>query len=111
MAERTHDVACVGILVADIFAPPLPRLPTQGEILVVDDILLDTGGCAANTGVDLCKLGARVAVIGKVGNDVFAEFVRQDLSAKGLDVSAVRVSETAPTARSVILPVTGQDRR
>ena len=103
--------ALQGILVADMFVPPLPRLPAEGELLLVEDILLDTGGCAANTGVDLCKLGASTAVVGKVGNDVFADFVRQDLSSKGLDVSAIRVSNTAPTARTVILPVTGQDRR
>ena len=111
MAGSGHDVVCVGILVADMFVPPLPRLPAEGELLLVEDILLDTGGCAANTGVDLCKLGASTAVVGKVGNDVFADFVRQDLSSKGLDVSAIRVSNTAPTARTVILPVTGQDRR
>jgi len=111
MARNASDVVCVGILVADMFVPPVPRLPDEGQVLLVDNILLDTGGCAANTGVDLCKLGANTAVIGKVGNDVFADFVRQDLSAKGLDVSAIRVSTTAPTARTVILPVTGQDRR
>jgi len=111
MAENGRDVVCVGILVADMFVPPLQRLPAEGEILLVDNILLDTGGCAANASVDLRKLGASVAVIGKVGNDVFADFVRQDLSAKGLDVSAIRVSATAPTARTVILPVAGQDRR
>ena len=111
MVGSGRDVVCVGILVADMFVPPIPRLPDEGELLLVDNILLDTGGCAANTGVDLCKLGASTAVIGKVGNDVFADFVRQDLSRKGLDVSAIRVSATAPTARTVILPVTGQDRR
>jgi sugar/nucleoside kinase (ribokinase family) len=111
MAHYSPDVVCVGILVADMFVPPIPQLPGEGELLLVDNILLDTGGCAANTGVDLCKLGASTAVIGMVGNDVFADFVRQDLSGKGLDVSAIRVSTTAPTARTVILPVTGQDRR
>ncbi len=111
MSDTAHDVVCVGILVADMFVPPLARLPAEGELLLVDNILLDTGVCAANTGVDLCKLGASVAVIGKVGGDVFADFVRQDLSGKGLDVSAIRISATAPTARTVILPVSGQDRR
>jgi sugar/nucleoside kinase (ribokinase family) len=111
MTPVQPDVVCVGILVADMFVPPIARLPGEGELLLVDDILLDTGGCAANTSVNLCKLGASTAVIGMVGNDVFADFIRRDLASKGLNVSAISVSQTAPTARTVILPVAGQDRR
>ena len=29
----------------------LPELPAAGELRLVDDIPLDTGGCAANTGI------------------------------------------------------------
>jgi sugar/nucleoside kinase (ribokinase family) len=111
MSTRSFDVLCAGILVADLFVPPLPRLPLPGELQLVDDMLLSTGGCAANAAMDLARLGARVAVAGKVGNDFFADFVRQELAAKGLDVSGLRQSATAPTARTVILPVTGDDRR
>ena len=111
MLSPTPDVVCIGILVADIFAPPLPRLPDAGELLPVGELLLQTGGCAANTGADLAKLGVGVAVVGKVGHDIFADFVRRDLKEKGVDVSAIRVSATAPTSRTVILPVIGQDRR
>lgn len=111
MPGDAYDVLCVGILVADLFVPPLPRLPLPGELQLVDDMLLSTGGCAANAAMDLVRLGARVAVAGKVGNDFFAEFVRQELQAKGVDVSGLRQSASAPTARTVILPVAGDDRR
>jgi sugar/nucleoside kinase (ribokinase family) len=105
------DVVCAGILVADLFAPPLPRLPAAGELLKVDDFLLTVGGCAANTGIDLVKLGARVAVMGKVGPDVFGDFVVQDLARHGLDTSTLRRTAATGTARTVILPVVGEDRR
>jgi sugar/nucleoside kinase (ribokinase family) len=111
MPGPDYDVVCVGILVADLFVPPLPRLPIPGELQLVDDMLLSTGGCAANAAMDLARLGARVAVAGKVGNDFFAGFVRQELEAKGVDVTGIRRSATAPTASTVILPVVGQDRR
>lgn len=111
MSNPEHDVLCAGILVADLFMPPLPRLPEEGELLRVDDMLLTTGGCAANTGADLARLGARTAIVGKVGNDAFAGFIRQDLAAKGCDVSGIRASPGLPTSRTVILPVIGQDRR
>src|SRR6185436_4856254 len=102
---------CVGILVADLFVPPLPRLPIPGELQLVDDMLLAAGGCAANAAMDLAKLGVPTAVCGKVGNDFFAGFVRDELQSKGLDVTGIRASPAAPTARTVILPVTGDDRR
>ena len=111
MPDSNFDVMCVGILVADLFVPPLPRLPIPGELQLVDDMLLAAGGCAANAAMDLAKLGVRTAVCGKVGNDFFAGFVRDELQSKGLDVAGIRASATAPTARTVILPVTGDDRR
>jgi sugar/nucleoside kinase (ribokinase family) len=112
MARREIDVLCAGILVADLFVPPLPRLPAAGELLKVDGMLLDTGGCAANVATDLARLGVRAAVAGTVGSDAFGRFVRDDLAAKGLaDVSSIRVSPTLPTSQTVILPVRGDDRR
>ena len=111
MTAPNCDVLCVGILVADLFVPPLPRLPHPGELQLVDEMLLSTGGCAANAAMDLARLGVRVGVAGKLGNDFFAGFVRQELEAKGVDISGLRQSATAPTASTVILPVAGEDRR
>jgi len=111
MSGSGCEVLSVGILVADVFVPPLPRLPLAGELQLVDDMLLSAVGCAANTAMDLARLGVRTAVCAKVGNDIFADFVRQELAAKGVDVSGVVASAGAPTSRTVILPVVGDDRR
>ena len=112
MSAKRVDVVCAGILAADLFVPPLPRLPEEGELLKVDGMLLDTGGCAANTGVDLARLGVRAGVAGMVGRDTFGDFVRTDLARKGLaDTSGIRVSPSTPTSQTVILSVKGGDRR
>src|SRR5206468_1861341 len=111
MTAPNCDVLCVGIRVADLFVPPLPRLPHAGELQLVDEMLLSTGGCAANAAMDLARLGVRAGVAGKLGNDFFAGFVRQELEAKGVDITGLRQSATAPTASTVILPVAGEDRR
>jgi len=111
MSSSTCDVLCIGVLVADILAPPLPRLPAAGELLRVDDLMLSVGGCAANAAIGLVKLGVSAAVAGKVGNDAFADFIADDLRAKGVNVAGLSVSQTLPTSRTVILPVMGEDRR
>ncbi|HSV74650.1 MAG TPA: carbohydrate kinase family protein [Chthonomonadales bacterium] len=104
-------VICAGILVADIFVPPLPELPAAGALLATEDFMLETGGCAANVGVGLARLGADASVCGLVGNDVFADFLRNSLEARGLDVTMVRQIEDLGTSKTVVLTVRGEDRR
>lgn len=110
MELSPRKVACAGILVADIFVPPLPRLPDGGELLATGDFLLETGGCAANTGTDLARLGADVTVCGVVGNDMFAEFLSAKLTERGVDTTAVR-RDAGGTSKTVVLTVSGEDRR
>jgi sugar/nucleoside kinase (ribokinase family) len=105
------DVVCVGILVADIFGNPIASLPAAGELALLDRYLLSVGGCAANTAADLGRLGRSTSVLGKVGNDLFGEFVRQDLKRLGIDTSFIRRSQTHPTSFTFIVNVRGQDRR
>ena len=107
----TPRVLCAGILVGDLFVPPLPRLPAAGELLVTDDFLMGAGGCAANVAVVLSKLGVGSRVVGKVGRDSFGDFVTSSLAELGVDVSFIGQSETMGTAKTVIVPVAGEDRR
>lgn len=105
------DVICLGILIADIFASPIASLPAAGELRLVDHYLLSAGGCAANTAACLRRLGRDVGVIGKVGKDLFGDFVLKDLERLGIDASAVKRSATHPTSNTYIINVNGDDRR
>lgn len=104
-------VVCAGILVADLFVPPLSRLPEPGELLVTDGFLSDTGGCAANTATCLARLGLEVSIVGRVGNDSFGDFIDQDLRRKGVGTTGLTRSTDHGTSQTVILPVVGVDRR
>jgi sugar/nucleoside kinase (ribokinase family) len=105
------DVTCLGILVADIFANPIPELPAPGQLALTDRFLLAAGGCASNTAAGLSRLGRQVKVLGKVGTDLFGGFVLDDLRRLGVDCSNVAFSKTHPTSGTVIVNVTGEDRR
>ena len=105
------SVVCAGTVVADLFVPPLPRLPAAGELLASGDFLFDAGGCAVNTAICLTKLDVQASVVGKVGEDVFGRFVEQDLRHKGIDTAGLRRSTTYGTSKTIILPVVGEDRR
>jgi sugar/nucleoside kinase (ribokinase family) len=105
------DVVCLGILVADIFGNPIASLPAAGELALLDHYLLSVGGCAANTAAALRRLGRTTSVLGKVGNDLFGQFVLQDLQRMGVETSFIRRSQTHPTSCTFIINVRGQDRR
>jgi sugar/nucleoside kinase (ribokinase family) len=105
------ELVCVGVIVADVFASPLDSLPAAGELSLIDRYLLTVGGCAANTAADLRRLGRAPSVVGKVGNDLFGDFVLEDLKQLGVDTSFVRRSQARPTSCTFIFNVRGQDRR
>ncbi len=104
-------VTCFGILVADVFLPPLAHFPRAGELMVTEDFLFQPGGCAANTALDLARLGVSAAVRGTVGADVFGDLVKTQLGREGLDVTGVTQTDQLGTSKTVILDVPGEDRR
>jgi ribokinase len=86
------DCLSTGILVADHLTAPIPRLPQAGELILCDEMPLAIGGCAANVGADLARLGARVEVVGCVGSDVLGKFIIDQLAAAGVGIEHIRRS-------------------
>ncbi len=92
------QIVCVGILVADILARPVESYPARGHLMLVDEVRPSIGGCAANTGIGLHKLGISAAVVGRVGRDGFGDFVRAELNRFDLDCRGVGVDPLAATS-------------
>src|SRR5438874_9019713 len=105
------EVLCCGIIVADHVCSPIAHVPAAGELVMADKMLLTIGGCAANAAVDLVKMEVSTAVVGRVGGDVFGRVVADLLRGHGVNVSALKVSPEADTSQTLIVNVTGQDRR
>jgi len=101
--DNAPDVVCVGILVADVIARPVTRLPEAGTLAFVDSIELRGGGCALNTASCLARLGLRSAALGKVGADTFGEFVLRLLGERGVDAEGVLTDPELATSASVAL--------
>src|SRR5437879_767347 len=100
--DNAPDVVCVGILVADVIARPVTRLPEAGTLAFVDSIELRGGGCALNTASCLARLGLRSAALGKVGADTFGEL--------GVDAEGVLTDPALATSASVALVDTAGER-
>jgi sugar/nucleoside kinase (ribokinase family) len=109
--SESPTVVCAGLIIADLFVPPLPSLPRPGELVVCDGFLLDAGGCAVNTAVILAHLGVRTGLVGKVGDDDYGGWLRRSLARKRVLVDGVSTARRSATSQTVILPVDGEDRR
>jgi len=78
----------------------VPRLPRLGETIVGRSFHIGFGGKGANQAVMAARLGARVAMVTKVGRDVFGERMRRNYGEQGIDLAYVqddaRFSGVAP---------------
>jgi sugar/nucleoside kinase (ribokinase family) len=105
------QVACVGILVADAIGRPIDTIPEKARLQLFDQMELHVGGCAANTGIALAKLGVDVSVIGKVGHDGFGDFLIKAIGRWGVNTDSIVRCEEASTSFTFIMVSSDGERR
>lgn len=92
----------VGSLNMDL-SVTVAHLPVPGETVLGGEAVRSPGGKGANQAVAARRLGARVQMIGLVGDDLFGSQVREVLSADGVDVTGVGTVADASTGIAVII--------
>lgn len=78
-----------------------PRMAVAGESLIGTGFATFVGGKGANQATAAARLGAEVAMIGKVGDDDFGRSIVAALAAEGVDTSHVSVSREDGTGVAV----------
>jgi sugar/nucleoside kinase (ribokinase family) len=104
------QVCCLGILVADVVGKTIEAFPSTGTLATVDRIELHVGGCAANTSVALTKLGVETAILGKIGEDGFGQFLAGTLERHGVDMRGLIRDSIAATSATMVA-VNGEGER
>ena len=94
-------VCVVGSLNMDLVVKA-PRLPRVGETVSGGNFATFPGGKGANQAVAPARLGARVAMVGRVGEDAFGRQLVDGLKRDGIDVAHVRVDPGAATGVALI---------
>jgi sugar/nucleoside kinase (ribokinase family) len=105
------DVLCVGLIVADHVCAPVARFPPPGTLITTDRLELTIGGSAANAAVDMARLGLKVSICARVGDDVLGRFVAESLAEQGVGCEALTRSPSAHTSGTLVVNVAGEDRR
>ncbi|GLC78570.1 carbohydrate kinase family protein [Lacrimispora brassicae] len=102
------DVLIAGTPNIDLIVPPYDALPGPGEEIRVDNMYVHCGGGVAITSIGLSKLGMKTVIYGAVHNDLFGEFILQEMQKYGVKIET-RLSEKS-TGISIALDV-DKDRR
>ncbi len=100
--RKGKPVVVVGSLNMDLVMRT-PRVPVGGETLHGHEFSTLPGGKGANQAVACARLGAKVAMIGQVGNDGFGTTLRDGLAADGIDVNGVLQTSAVGTGVAMIL--------
>lgn len=101
-AATTADVLVVGSLNMDLRIRT-PRLPAPGETLTGSGFDTDGGGKGANQAVAAARQGARVAMLGAVGQDAHGAALLAALQVDGIDTHAVERIAGTPSGTAAIL--------
>ena len=89
------------------FVVQVERLPQPGETVLGGGFVTLPGGKGANQACAAGRLGGRVRMLGRVGDDVFGRELVESLGRAGVDTKAVRVSEATPTGVALIFVEAG----
>ena len=111
MGNKTFDVTSVGIMVCDVFGKTIDTFPEPGTSVFFEQMEMHPGGCAYNTGVDLARLGSRVALGGLIGEDAFGDTLLEHMRREKVDCSGVcRTGLKATSFSFVMVPASGNRR-
>src|SRR5260221_12941427 len=87
------------------------RLPSPGETMFGSRFDLGFGGKGANQAVAARKCGAEVAMVARVGRDMFGESTVRNFAALGIDASHVRVLDGVSSGVApIFVDPSGQNR-
>jgi len=102
------NVVVIGSLNMDLVTRA-PRLPRGGETLIGHSFVTVSGGKGANQAVAAARLGAKVAMIGCVGNDDYGVRLRDALLAEHIDCQAVSVVEDSSGVALIVVDDNSQN--
>ncbi len=103
------DIIVIGDINIDVNLS-IPAYPTPGHEAIASSIQIHTGGSAVNTAIALAKMDMNVGFIGRIGQDVLARRVTEDLMGAGVDCSQIQVDPKVSTGL-IFITVTADGER
>jgi sugar/nucleoside kinase (ribokinase family) len=113
-----YDAVVAGHLCLDMFPDMtgtsqdrIEQVFSPGRLTEVGPATFCTGGPVSNTGLSLTKLGIQTQLMGKVGDDILGQVVKEIVSSYGPNLtSGMVVDRTTSTSYTVVFSPPGVDR-
>ncbi len=97
----SFDLITIGNVCVDLFVPEHER-PPSGGIALIPSLSLAPGGNGANTAVTAARFGARSALAGRIGDDVFGDYLARFLAGEGVDTALLEVHPELSTPTTLV---------
>ncbi len=101
-------IVVLGSLNADLVVA-VPHLPVPGETVIGGDLHVYAGGKGANQAVAAARLGVKVVLVGRVGEDANGAFLLKCLQADGVDCRIERDAQHATGVALIEVDSRGQN--
>jgi len=102
------DILVIGSLNADLVVRA-PHFPQPGETISGEDLQVIPGGKGANQAVAAARLGASVAMLGRVGQDNFGDFLLDNLKSNKVDSQLVQRDAASTGTAIIVVDSNGQN--
>ncbi|MDO6437178.1 ribokinase [Cyclobacterium sp. 1_MG-2023] len=100
--NQGHKILVVGSANTDMVIR-VEEFPAPGETLLGQNFLLNAGGKGANQAVAAARLGGKVAMIARLGNDLFGKQTIENFKKEGLNVEGVVLDNKLPSGVAQIV--------
>ena len=97
-----NRVIVAGSIITDM-SVVVEKHPSVGETVVGNNLSYSPGGKGANQAVSAARLGSKVAMIGKIGNDVNGEMSYNFLRKEGIDCYDLTKTNKSSTGIAMII--------
>ena len=96
-ADQRFDLICMGRAAVDLYGEQV-----GGRLEDMASFAKYLGGCPANVAVGAARLGLKVAMLTRVGDEHMGRFVRETLSSERVDVSHVATDQRRLTGLAIL---------
>jgi len=97
----TANLLVIGSINIDLLIQT-SNFPKIGETVIGENMVVSPGGKGANQAVAAARLGAKVKILGCVGNDYFADTILGNLTSAGVNCDSVKRIEATHTGAAIV---------
>ena len=98
-----YDITLIGAAILDVLARPVSKEGLSGRSCPADSITLTPGGDACNEAITLARLGKRVNLITKLGNDLSGQLLLHYFRENGVSTEDTVIEPNLDTGINMVL--------